>query len=162
MDNKIAYDPKNLNVIYKPIKIINDYLHYKQSELNKNKDDISSFLTESKEISKKNILIRNLTNQQNKYNKDLNERLKTLENNKRTLELYQNDLSIFQRNQKLACRKIDDLLTQLLIKYDPDTHIQKYQDKLTAVNYAEICGDKRIIKMINEFNEKKHKKKNSR
>ena len=116
MNNKIAYDPKNLDVIYKPIKIINDYLHYKQSELNKNKDDISSFITESKEISKKNILIRNLTNQQNKYNNDLNERLKTLENNKRTLELCQNNLSNFQRSQKLACRKIDDLLTQLLIK----------------------------------------------
>ena len=62
----------------------------------------------------------------------------------------------------IAVANNDKELTQLLIKYDPDTHIQKYQDKLTAVNYAEICGDKRIIKMINEFNEKKHKKKNSR
>ena len=48
MANRIAYDPKNLDVIFKPIKIINDYQNYKQSELTKNKDEISSFLKENK------------------------------------------------------------------------------------------------------------------
>ena len=116
MANRIAYERKNLDVIYKPIKIINDYQNYKQSELTKNKDDISTFLTENKEISKRNLIIKLLNEKKNNYNKEINERQKTIENNKMTLDSFENDFYTYQSSQKNSYRKIDDILTQLIIK----------------------------------------------
>ena len=116
MANRIAYDPKNLDVIFKPIKIINDYQNYKQSELTKNKDEISSFLTESKEISKKNLIIKLLNEKKNDYNKEIEERQKTIENNKMTLDIFENDFNTYQTSQKNSYRKLDEILIQLILK----------------------------------------------
>ena len=116
MSNKIAFDPKNLDVVYKPINIINSYNKYKQSELSQNKDEISTFLTDSKDNSKNNVIIKLLNNQKMNYQNDINERQKTIDNNRRTLEMYQNNFSIFTTSQKMVCRKMDDLVAQLETK----------------------------------------------
>ena len=115
MDNKIAYDRKNLDVIFKPINIINDYQNYQQQKLNENRNWASSFLTENNEISKNNVIIKILNNQKKQYNKEINERQKTIDNNRRVLELHENNFNNCVRNQKLVNRKIDDLLTNLII-----------------------------------------------
>ncbi len=115
MGNRVAFDQNNLDIIFEPVKVINDFYNFKQRELSSNKDNISSFLTESKDISKRNVIVKLLNNQKLVYNKELNERNKILENNKKTLDLYENNFHIFERSQKLSCRKIDDLLTNLLI-----------------------------------------------
>ena len=115
MDNKIAYDRKNLDVIFKPINIINDYQNYQQQKLNENRNWASSFLTENNEISKNNVIIKILNNQKNKYNNEIIERQKTIDNNRRVLELHENNFNNCVRNQKLLNRKIDDLLTNLII-----------------------------------------------
>ena len=116
MSNKIAFDPKNLDVVYKPINIINSYNKYKQSELSQNKDEISTFLSDSKDNSKNNVIIKLLNNQKMNYQNDINERQKTIDNNRRTLEMYQNNFSIFTTSQKMVCRKMDDLVAQLVTK----------------------------------------------
>lgn len=59
----------------------------------------------------------------------------------------------------IAIAKNDIELIALLIKYEPKTNIPTYQDNLNAVNYAEICGNKKIIKMIKELNESYKKRK---
>lgn len=55
----------------------------------------------------------------------------------------------------IAIAKNDIDLVKLLIKYEPDITITTYKDGLTAVNYAEICGNKKIIQMVNDLNNKK-------
>ena len=115
VENRIAYDPKNLDVIYKPIKLINGYQNYQNNLLNKNKDNISTFLTENNEISKKNLLIKLLESQKIGYNNDINERKKKIDNNKILLESYENEFANYLNNQKKSSRKIDDLLTKLII-----------------------------------------------
>ena len=115
MDSKVAYDPKNLDVIFRPIKIINDYKNYQQQKLNENKSEVSPFITENNEIAKNNLIIKVLEKQKNEYKDIINEHQKTIDNNRRVLELHENNFSTYVTNQKIANRKIDDLLTKLII-----------------------------------------------
>ena len=115
MDNKIAYERKNLDVIFRPIKIINDYQNYQQQKLGDNKNWGASFLTENKEISKNNVIIKILNNQKKEYNNEINVRQKTIDNNRRVLELHENNFNNYVHKQKLLNRKIDDILTNLII-----------------------------------------------
>lgn len=115
MGSKIPFSPKNLDVVFKPINIINSYNKFKQSELFPNKDEISSFLEENKEISRKNLIIKLLYSQKKNYQNDLNERKKTIDNSRRNIEMNLNNFSIFSTSQKIACRKLDDLASQLVI-----------------------------------------------
>lgn len=68
----------------------------------------------------------------------------------------QNDLGETPLHIAIAKNDID--LIKLLIKYEPDTSLSTDKDGFTAVNYAEILGNKNIIKMINELNEINKKK----
>ena len=58
----------------------------------------------------------------------------------------------------IAIAKNDIELIKLLIKYEPQTNISTYKDSFTVVNYAEICRNPIIIKMIKELDEKNKKK----
>lgn len=69
----------------------------------------------------------------------------------------QNDLG--ETPLHIAIAKNDIELIKLLIKYKPEINIATYKDNLTALNYAEICGNKIIIKMIKELNESYKKRK---
>ena len=59
----------------------------------------------------------------------------------------------------IAISKDDIELINLLIKYEPDTSLATYKEGLTAMNYAEFRGDKKIIEIIEELTEKQKKKK---
>lgn len=58
----------------------------------------------------------------------------------------------------IAISKNNIELIKLLIKFEPDTNISTKKDGLTAMNYAEIQGNKNIINIINDLNEKNKKK----
>ena len=74
--------------------------------------------------------------------------------------LLENDLDVNSQNNlgetplHIAVAKNDIELIKLLIKYNPKTNIATYKDGLTAVNYAEISGNKNVYKIIKELNEK--------
>ena len=74
--------------------------------------------------------------------------------------LLDNNLDINSRNElgetplHIAVAKNDIELIKLLVEYEPKTNIGTYKDNLTAVDYAEICGDKKIFEMIKKLNEK--------
>ena len=59
----------------------------------------------------------------------------------------------------IAISKNDIELIKLLISYEPDTSLTTYKDNFSVMNYAEICRNEIIIKMINELNENNNKKK---
>ena len=74
--------------------------------------------------------------------------------------LLDNNLDINSRNElgetplHIAVAKNDIELIKLLVEYEPKTNLGTYKDNLTAVDYAEICGNKNIFKMIKKLNEK--------
>ena len=74
--------------------------------------------------------------------------------------LLDNNLDINSRNElgetplHIAIAKNDIELIKLLVEYEPKTNIGTYKDNLTAVDYAEICGNKNIFKIIKKLNEK--------
>ena len=59
----------------------------------------------------------------------------------------------------IAISKNDENLVKLLIKHEPRTDILSYKDGFSVMNYAEICGNKNIIKVVNELNQKNLKNK---
>ena len=74
--------------------------------------------------------------------------------------LLENDLDVNSQNNlgetplHIAVAKNDIELIKLLTEYNPKTNIATYKDGLTAVNYAEISGNKNVYKIIKELNEK--------
>ena len=79
--------------------------------------------------------------------------------------LLENGLSVNCQNNlgetplHIAISKNDIELIKLLIKYEPYTNLSTDKDNLTVMNYAEIRGNKIIIKLINDLNEINIKKK---
>ena len=73
--------------------------------------------------------------------------------------LLENNLDINSRNElgetplHIAIAKNDIELIKLLMEYDPKTNIGTYKDNLTAVKYAELCGNKNIFKLIKKLHE---------
>ena len=74
--------------------------------------------------------------------------------------LLNNGLSVNSQNDlgetplHVAIVKNDFKLIKLLIKYEPDTTLSTDKDNFTAMKYAEIQGNKSIIKIIYDLNEK--------
>ena len=79
--------------------------------------------------------------------------------------LLKNNLDINKQNElgetplHIAISKNDENLVKLLIKHEPRTDILSYKDGFSVMNYAEICGNKNIIKVVNELNQKNLKNK---
>ena len=63
----------------------------------------------------------------------------------------QNELGETPLHIAISQNNVD--LVKLLIKYEPDTNIPRYKDKLTVINYADICENEIIIQMIKNYNE---------
>ena len=79
--------------------------------------------------------------------------------------LLENNLDINSRNElgetplHIAIAKNDIELIKLLMEYEPKTNIGTYKDNLTAVKYAELCGNKNIFKLIKKLHENNIKEK---
>ena len=63
----------------------------------------------------------------------------------------QNELGETPLHIAISQNNVD--LIKLLLKYEPDTNIPRYKDKLTVINYADICENEIIIQMIKNYNE---------
>jgi hypothetical protein len=115
MDNKVAYSNKNADIIFKPIRILNDFNNFQQHELNNNKTNISLFLTDNREISRRNVIIKVLENQEKNYRKNINNYQKSIDNAKKTIESDENDFDNYSFNQKMLCKGVDELLIKLTL-----------------------------------------------
>ena len=115
MENKVAYSNKNADIIFKPIRILNDFNNFQQHELNNNKTNISLFLTDNREISRRNVIIKLLENQEKNYRKNINNYQKSIDNAKKTIESDENDFDNYSFNQKMLCKGVDELLIKLTL-----------------------------------------------
>jgi len=117
MDNQIPYDEKNSYVAMKPIKILNNFQDYKENEvLNKNNNNLFSFLTEKTKISRKNVLIKLLLDQKDNYDKTISSHQKMLTEIKKNIDTAQNNFETLVKSQKQSSKIIEDLLEKLLLR----------------------------------------------
>ena len=116
LNSKIVYDPKNEDAVFRPIKIINEFKNFEKRDLDKNKYDITSFITDSQTISRKNIIIKLLDNKKKDCIKNMIQRQKILENNKNVIDIDEINFECYTTNQKQAYRRIEKKLTDLLVK----------------------------------------------
>lgn len=117
MGNNIAYSQKYSDLVFKPIRIINDYNNFQQRDLDKNRGDITNFINDNKDISKRNLLIKLLEKQKKDYFKTINLRQKSIDSSRKTIEIDENNYECYITNQKQACRRIEKMLNNLNVKY---------------------------------------------
>ena len=149
MDNQIAYDEKNSNVAMKPIKIINNYQDYKEKEVpDKNNNNLFSFLTEKARISRKNVIIKLLLEQKDKYDKTITSHQKMLSELKQIIDKDQNNFETLVKNQKQSSKKLEDLLEQLLLR-KRNLLIEKYHLKFEIRTRKD--ERQKMLERINEY-----------
>ena len=79
--------------------------------------------------------------------------------------LIQHNLDINRQNEfgetplHIAVAKNDVELVKLIIKQEPRTDLVTKKDGFNVINYAQICGNKNIMEMIAELEEKNAKKR---
>ena len=148
MRNRIAYSPNYSDLVFKPNRIINDYNNFRERDLNYNKDDISNFINDNKDISKRNLLIKLLQKQKKDYSKDLSHRQKTIDDTRRTIEIDENNYECFTTNQKQACRRIEKNLNILLAK---NRRLKAEQQKFTAELRVKEDERQKLLEQIDEY-----------
>ena len=148
MRNRIAYSPKYSDLVFKPNRIINDFNNFQERDLNTNKDDISNFISDNKDISKRNLLIKLLQKQKKDYSKDLSHRQKSIDDTRRTIEIDENNYECFTTNQKQACRRIEKNLNSLLVK---NRRLKAEQQKLTAELRVREDERQKLLEQIDEY-----------
>ena len=107
-----AYDKKSVLMAMDSDLLLNNY-KTKHKKLKDVEIPISTFITQNKEISIKNLLIKvinkesdKLVKKEQKLNKDLKNNIYNIENEEKKLEEYSD-------SQKLACKKIEIILNEL-------------------------------------------------
>ena len=79
--------------------------------------------------------------------------------------LLENKIDINRQNElgetalHIAVAKNDVELVKLIIKYEPKTDLVTNKDGFSVMNYAEICGNKDIISLVEGLNQKNLKNK---
>ena len=116
LNQKIVYDPNNLDCVFKPIRIIHDYDDFKKKDLNNNKGDIATFILNNNEISKNNLLLKLIDKQKRYFNKSIAQRIKTIDYNKNKIDVDEINFECFTTNQKQANKRIENKLNDLLVK----------------------------------------------
>ena len=116
LNQKIVYDPNNLDCVYQPIRIIHDYDNFKKKDLNKNRGDITNFILNNNEISKNNLLLKLIDKQKRYFNKSIAQRIKTIDYNKNKIDVDEINFECFTTNQKQANKRIENKLNDLLVK----------------------------------------------
>ena len=116
MKNKIAFAPNESDIALKPINIINDFKYFRQKDLDKKRLDVSMFITDNQGISRRNLILKLLDNQKKDYTKNLIKRQKTIDNNKRAMDIDEINFDCFTTNQKMANRRIENVLDKMVEK----------------------------------------------
>ena len=114
---KNCVDKKNALIALNSDKILKDYQKFLKA--NESEDiSISTFITERKEVSLNNLLIKlmnletdKLQKKEKKISKELKKETKNIENEEHKLDEYRN-------NQKIECKKIETTLVDLITKHE--------------------------------------------
>ena len=113
LNGNFAYDESHLKEIFEPNKLINNYYTHVQTTLNQDDNNLLSFVNKNKQISVNNVLINLLKDEKSKISKNQCIREQKIMNNSKTLENNENEFNEYKHVQKIASRKIENLLTAI-------------------------------------------------
>lgn len=132
---KNIIDKKNALIALDSDKVLNNY---KKSQKIKEKKEIpiSTFLTQRKEISINNLLIKVINQESNKLQKKDQKMSKELKNDINNVEYEEKKLDEYTTNHKIECKKIESTLTELITKRE--NLIKKEQELMLDVKIKEF------------------------
>ena len=141
---KNCVDKKNALIALNSDKVLRDYQKFLKA--NESEDiSISTFITERKEVSLNNLLIKlmnletdKLQKKEKKISKELKKETKNIENEEHKLDEYTN-------NQKIECKKIETTLVDLITKHE--NLIKEEQELMLDVKVKEFEIYKLLINM---------------
>ena len=109
----LAFDQKNENVVFEPIKILNDIKLQKQLKLNPQEKSLSGFNYQNKQLTINSILLNLMDLETKKLYKNYNYRLNKISNNKKTIEKNETSFEEYKETHKKACKQIDTLFVKI-------------------------------------------------
>ena len=148
LNGNFAYDESHLKEVFEPNKLINNYYTHVQTTLNQDDNNLLSFVDKNKQISVNNVLINLLKDEKSTISKNqtiheqkIIENTKIIENNEKEFDEYQNV-------QKIACRKIENLLSTIYSK-----NRRLLEEERNAKAELKVSEDERVkvLEMIDEL-----------
>ncbi len=115
-NSKVAYDQKNLNLVYQPRIQIMDYNNRKANRLTNKDGSVNAFLHESKHIGINNYIIRNLQYESQKLIDLENENNRKISNLEMNYINKNQEFEEYMKEQKLSLRTIEKALNDLYNK----------------------------------------------
>ena len=109
----LAFDQKNENVVFEPIKILNDIKLQKQLKLNPQEKSLNGFNDQNKQLTINSILLKLMDIETKKLYKNYNYRLNKISNNKKTIEKNETSFEEYKETHKKACKRIDNLFVKI-------------------------------------------------
>ena len=112
-ENIIAFDRKNENAVFEPVKIINDYNLLKGLQVSANERHLNNFVSQNKQLSIDNLLLKIMNLETNKLHVIENIHLNKIKDEQKTIETNEQNFDECQSSQKKACRQINNLYKNL-------------------------------------------------
>ena len=109
----IAFDRKNENAVFEPVRIINEYNFLKDLQVSPNERHLNKFVSENKQLSIDNLLLKIMNMETNKLHLIENNHLNKIKDEQKTIEKNEQNFDECQTSQKKACRHIDSLYKNL-------------------------------------------------
>ena len=110
---KIAFDRRNEDAVFEPVKILNDYKMQKQLHINPQEKSLFNYNFQNKQLTKDNVLLKFMSLETQKLYKNYNFRFDKLLNNKKTIEANESDFEEYKDIHKKACKKMGSLFINL-------------------------------------------------
>lgn len=112
-NSHFAYDPKYADVVFDCNKLLNFHEVRKKAELKEGDDMLSTFITQNKDLSVKNVLIKLMNNESNKISLNEDKIKKRLKDNAKKLKEAEKNFEEFASLQKKTTKQIENTLVSL-------------------------------------------------
>jgi len=112
-ENVIAFDRKHENVVFEPVKLLNDMKVQKQLKINPIEKSLNNFNLQNKQLTINSILLKLMNLETKKLYKNYNVHLNKISNNKKTLERNETNFEEYKEIQKKACKQLDTLAIKI-------------------------------------------------
>jgi hypothetical protein len=153
IDNDIvAFNKRNQDAVFEPVRIMNDYKGQKDLQINIQENSINNFNLQNRQLSITNVLIKLMNSESNKIAKKYHLRLEYLKKNQKDAAKNEINFEDYQENYKSTCKKIDQLYAEVQTKnkelieesLNCNSEIKSIQDEmkkvLNQIDYLRVYG----------------------
>ena len=110
IDNDIvAFDKRNQEAVFEPLKIMNEYKRQKDFQINYQETSMNKFNSQNRQLSISNILIKLMNNESSKLSKKYHSRIECLKKNEKTIGKDETNLEDYIETHKNICKNLEQL-----------------------------------------------------